>query len=542
MEEGRRDEAFALWQELVACDAADTEALTAIGSLLRSSGRPHEALVPLREVTRLIPHDSCGWYNLGLAWYDMGRNDAARICLDRCLHCNPQYADALFAQGRVLMNLGMLQQAHACLETLCKSHPNNERYRSSHLFCSLHMPDWPPERLVALHRRWGDDFGHPDGQATCWDNEPDPDKILRIGYVSGDWYHHPVGWFLEPVLRAHDPETVEIYCYSDVVLADEYTERFRTLAHRWNDCSAMSLCDSAAQVRRDRIDILVDCAGHTARRMLGLFALRPAPLQMSWLGYPATTGMQAMDYRIGDAVTDPRGAEQWYVERIERPGGAFFPLPRPWEQVCVSPPPFEKNGYVTFGSTHRLLRLNDEVLAAWGGVLNRCPGSRLLVFRDTLTEMSVTFLRERMLHQGLDTERVVFSSDPAEPDNLLSVYTRIDVALDTFPWSGHTMACEALWCGVPVVTLKGALHAGRMVASLLAGCGLQELCTRTIPDYVGCAAALAASPARIRELRRTLPGRLERSPLFDHAACTRSLEQVYRRVWKRYCEGTHAAC
>jgi predicted O-linked N-acetylglucosamine transferase (SPINDLY family) len=354
-----------------------------------------------------------------------------------------------------------------------------------------------------------------------------------VGYVSPDFRSHAVAFFLGPVLEQHDPEAVEVFCYADVAAPDETTARLRALGHNWRWTWGLTDDEVEALARRDGIDVLVDLGGHLAHNRLRVFARKPAPVQVSWLGYPAGTGVPAIDRRLTDAVCDPP----------DEPCGEWLArLPGPF--CCYGPPlhvpqrtdlPSGESGGVTFGSLHKLEKLGDGVLDLWTKILLEVANSRLLLCRNTLQGETAVMWRERLARRGLPPERVELRHVVPVGLQHLRVYDGIDVALDCFPWSGHTTACEALWMGVPVVTLRGCLCAGRMVASVLAAVGLTELIAETPDDYRRIAVQLARDAARRKELRQTLRLRMLRSPLCDKAAFTRGLEGAYRGLWRDWC-------
>ncbi len=277
-------------------------------------------------------------------------------------------------------------------------------------------------------------------------------------------------------------------------------------------------------MRRDRVEVLVDLAEHTGNR-LGVFARRPAPVQMTWLGYPATTGLDAIGYQLTDAVADPEGGERADTEELVRLPGCFCCfLPRA-DAPPVAPALCLANGFVTFGSTHKLAKLNDDVLDAWARVLDAAPGSRLLVYRDSLRGRAAEALRERLEARGLGGDRVELRCEAA--GGHLAVYGEVDVLLDCWPWGGHATACEALWQGVPTLTLRGDRHAGRMVASVLGCVGLGEWVAGTTEEFVARAAEKASDRVALGMLRGRLRERVRRSPLCDGAAFTRGLERAY---------------
>jgi predicted O-linked N-acetylglucosamine transferase (SPINDLY family) len=341
---------------------------------------------------------------------------------------------------------------------------------------------------------------------------------------------HVVVKFFGPVLAHHDRRQVQACCYADLLAPDAVTAKLRGLAAGWRVIHGRSDDEVARQVRQDRIDILVDLAGHTGNR-LGVFARRPAPVQITWLGYPATTGLEAIHYRLTDAVADPPGESGDRVEELVRLPGCFCVFMPSADASPVAAAPCLSRGFVTFGSTHKLAKLNDAVLDVWCRLVQAVPGSRLLVHRDTLRGRSALALRQRLAARGLGEDRIELRCE-APGGNHLRVYGDIDILLDAWPWSGHATACEALWQGVPVVTLRGRRHAGRMVASVLECLGLGSLVAETPAEFVAKAAGLAAEAERLAALRESMRERL-RPALCDGAGFTRRLEATYRDLWRR---------
>jgi predicted O-linked N-acetylglucosamine transferase (SPINDLY family) len=316
------------------------------------------------------------------------------------------------------------------------------------------------------------------------------------------------------------------------------TAELRQLCHHWRPTAGLSDEQLAAQVRSDGIDLLVDLAGHTAGNRLLTFARRPAPVLVSYLGYPGTTGLEAIGYRLADTVTDPPEEPAFYAEELVRLPGAFCCYAPP---AALPPPgaapPSRTSGLVTFGSLHKLEKLNERVVDLWCQVLQAVPGSRLLLCRHTLDGTTAAWWVRQVAARGLAPRRLVPRRVEAVGMAHLAAYADIDVALDPFPWNGHATACEALWMGVPVVALRGPRHASRMVASVLTAVGLTELIAETPEEYCRLAVALAADEAQRAELRRTLRERLQTSPLCDGATFTRGLEAAYRQLWRRWCAG-----
>jgi predicted O-linked N-acetylglucosamine transferase (SPINDLY family) len=335
---------------------------------------------------------------------------------------------------------------------------------------------------------------------------------------------------MHPILESHDRTAFEIYLYDDSPRLDAFTERLRPLADAWHRVRGMPDAQLAEKIRADRIDVLVDLAGHTAGNRLLTFARRPAPVQISYLGYPNTTGLNTVDYRLTDAVADPPGlADELHTEKLVRLPGTFLTFRPPVETPEVVDPPVLKNGFVTFGSFNALWKVNAPLLQLWARVLRAVPDSRLMMKAEGLEEPDVAHRIANVFRQaGIDVARVRLLGREATYAGHLAAYGTCDVCLDTFPYAGTTTTCEALWMGVPVVSLAGEVHASRVGASLLSSVGLSEFAAPNAGAFVATAANLAGQPERLRELRRTMRERLRGSPLMNPIGLTRAIETAYR--------------
>lgn len=355
---------------------------------------------------------------------------------------------------------------------------------------------------------------------------------LKIGYVSSDFRTHSVSYFFEPLLQAHDKDVVEVYCYSGGQRPDATTVRLQALAHAWRDIGAMTDAQAAEQIYADGIDILVDLNGHTAQNRLRVFAHKPAPIQVTYLGYPDTTGLRTMDYRITDAWSDPPGDEVYYTEKLIRLEGCFLCYRPPDDAPPVATLPALKQGFITFGSFNARAKINEEVITLWSRLLQDIPTSRLLIKNPSLT-CSVTrdYLYEQFKTQGITRERVELRGLARSTQDHLATYADIDIALDTFPYNGTTTTCEAMWMGVPVVTLAGDAHIGRVGVSLLHTVGQEDLISRNQDEYLRLARSLAEDRTRLANLRGELRQRMAASPLCDAQAFARKVEASYRDIW-----------
>jgi predicted O-linked N-acetylglucosamine transferase (SPINDLY family) len=380
-------------------------------------------------------------------------------------------------------------------------------------------------------------FGHLTGHAGVPDNAPDPDRPLRIGYVSGDFRSHSVAYYLLPLLEARDRDNYRILCFVNNPREDAVTDQFRALADDWISIRGLTDDQATDRVRAASVDVLVDLSGHTAANRLGVFARRAAPVQVSWLGYPNTTGLDSIDYRITDAIADPVGAraDAGYAETLYRLPGCFLCYCEDARSGAVAPPPSARNGYATFGSFNTLAKITDEVVAVWARILHAVPDARLLLKSQSLDQDSSRHaVHARFAARDIGPERVELMGLVAKEAHY-QVYSRVDIALDTFPYNGTTTTCEALWMGVPVIGMQGHAHAGRVGATLLEHAGLGEFVTPDPAGYVALAQSLAADGERRAALRSSLRAHVGASPLMDKARFAARMEQAYRDMWRQWC-------
>jgi predicted O-linked N-acetylglucosamine transferase (SPINDLY family) len=352
---------------------------------------------------------------------------------------------------------------------------------------------------------------------------------VRIGYVSPDFRGHVIMYFFSPLLAFHDRSRFRIYCYADVDTPDATSRWVETMADSWVPSAGMSDAELAEKIVADGIDILVDLSGHTASNRLRLFTMKPAPVQVSWLGYPATTGLSAMDYRISDRVADPVGVtDRFHSETVIRLSGRFLCYCPDAKPPDVSPLPARANGWVTFGSFNNLAKISPDVLSLWGKLLRSIPDARLFLksryFADAVTRERCYAVLEA---EGVDRGRIRLAPFVPGSHGHMASYAEMDISLDPFPYNGTTTTCESLWMGVPVITLAGGHHAARVGASLLTGIGMDELVASSREEYLGIAARLAGDVERLALLRKQLRQRVAQSPICDARGFARDMEEAF---------------
>lgn len=563
----RLKEAEESFRRALALDPRHVGARVNLGVVLRRAHRLEEAERCYREALAVAPNLAMVHSNLGNVLMDLGRLEDAPPCFERAVALQPDSFDAqlsfatalmktsrpgpaeeryrkalalrpgsteaLTGLGNVLQQTGKVDDAVQCYRKALALEPLRHDAHWALLFTLNFVSNRAPAEIYAEHRAYTERFYRP-ASVPAHENSPDPDRKLRIGYVSGDLRDHPVGQFIAPVLAQHERGSFEISCYYNFHASDAVTARLKRDADRWRD--VMSLNDAALvqAIRRDGIDILVDLNGHTGNSRLHAFAHKPAPVQATWLGYLNTTGMPEMDYRITDPYASPEGMfEEFHSEQLVRLPDCQWCFEAPADSPPVAEPPSLRAGHATFACFSSLAKIGPTVIELWSRLLLRVPHSRLLIVRRGLSTISDEY-RARFVRHGVAPERVdLRESVPFR--EYLALYGAADVVLDTFPYTGGTTTCQALWMGVPVVTLTGATATSRGGASLLHAVGLDELVAESADEYLDVAAALAQDRARLAALRAGMRERMTASPLMDAGRFTRNLEKAYRAMWQTWC-------
>jgi predicted O-linked N-acetylglucosamine transferase (SPINDLY family) len=396
-----------------------------------------------------------------------------------------------------------------------------------------------PREIFERHRDWGADTTASQKDAATqivFTNSRDPDRRLRVAYLSGDFRTHSVGYFFQPLLAHHDHRAVEVICYSEVDNPDAMTKELRAHCSLWRDSYKMTDTALRAQLLADRIDVAIDLAGQTAKNRLRALAVKTTPVTATWLGYPATTGLSTIDWRITDDLADPPGVEAFYTEKLLRLDGGFLCYAPPADAPAVAPLPSIATGRITFGSFNNMQKISESTIDAWAAILRAAPESRLVLKAPTLVDRG---LRQRyqdaFVSRGVDPARVELRTFIVESASHLAAYGEIDIALDPFPYNGTTTSCEAMWMGVPVLTVIGNRHAGRVGFDLLNRIGYPELAAADQSAYVAQAVQLARDPLRLQRLRSDLRERMHASSLCDAPHFARAFEQGIRVMWRQWC-------
>ena len=505
-------------------------------NVLMDLDRVEEADAAAQTAVNLSPNYAVAHNNLGTVRQRRGQYSEAEDHFRRALDLNDDYADAHANIAEVLKDTGRIKDALPHYERARELAPAEAAMGSNHMLALCAVDGLNPTEIAAAHAAWGG--AHAKTPQATHAKAPQVLRVnrrLRVGYVSPDFRRHSVAYFLEPLFEHHDSEAVEVFAYANMPTdGDAVTKRLRGRADQWRNVFALddqTFCD---QVRADQIDILIDLAGHTRGNRLTAFAHRPAPMQMSYLGYPATTGLDAVDFRLTDARADPPGmTEAFHCEALLRLDGGFLCYRPDDDAPDVATLPAHRGNGITFGSFNNLAKVNATVIETWAAILDTVPGSRLILkakaLRDDATAARLT---ESFARHGIDPTRIECLSWIVD-GSPLAAYHRVDIALDTFPYNGTTTTCEAQWMGVPTVTLAGDWHAARVGVSLMTKLGLDDWIAPNLNAYVKLAAEKADKLGALADIRSGLRNRMTDQGLTDGARFVRNLEAAYQKAWDK---------
>ena len=573
-DQARLGQAIASYQEALALAPDSPAAHTNLGSALLQQGKRQEAFVCFRKALALEPDLPEAHYNLGIASYQAGDLASARSALGKYLESQPNDRAALIQLGEACSRSNELDEAASCFERVlagdaddAEAHnllANVLRNQAQHrgaiehyelairndrnpvvafqnlLFCMMCTGSFSAADIHAKHREFARRFEQPFLSLHCpFTNAPDPNRRLRIGYVSPDFRSNIVAHYMQPILERHDRAGFQVHCYFTGSGQDGETERISSLADQWHDVHLLSDDDFAALIRAHQIDLLVDLCGHGPGNRILAFARKPAPVQVNYLDYSATTGLSSIDYRLSTEYCDPSGtSEQYYSEELYRLKDTYWTY-NPAARLPVTALPMKLNGYVSFGSFNMYYRITSEVLDLWARLLSSVPDSRLVVVGVARGSTQAALL-DRMNCAGIARDRVSMHSllSYQEYNELMGT---VDIALAPFPYNGATTVMDCLWNGLPVVARQGGeTFTSRLGCSVLAQVGLSELIARDEDEYLRIAAELTFAVQKLAKLRQSLRQKLERSPMRDFPGFTRGLELAYRSMWKEWC-ASHGA-
>lgn len=515
------------------------EVLNNYGNLLSDMHRAFEAEEAFRRVIALDPGNASAYGNMAYTMFLLGRNNEGEAFARRGLKVDPDSALLQNSMGSAIMGQDRMVEAAGYFRRAVELDPGFTVAHSNLLFCRNYDPEASAEEIFADYRAWDDLHGRPLVPAQpVYDNDRDPERKIRLGLVSPDFRRHAANFFLEPLLEAHDRNQVELYLYGMVAAPDRHTERYKELATAWRNVTGLSDEEMATQIREDRIDILVDLAGHTAKHRLTAFALRPAPVMVAYLvGLGYTTGMSVFDGFFADDAMAPPDAAHLFSEPVLRLTRFPMTYRPPAEMPAVGPLPAARGQGITFGSFCRTVRINARVIRAWARILQAVPGSRLMLNTKSFAEAETRqTYRDLFAREGIAAERLQLVY--TQPQSVTwEAYNAVDIALDPFPHNAGTTTFEALWMGVPVITRMDRPSVGRFGASILHSLGYPEWVAPDDDGYVRRAVALAGDVKALAAIRHGLRERMRSSPLLDARGLAREMEGHYRRLWRGWCLG-----
>jgi predicted O-linked N-acetylglucosamine transferase (SPINDLY family) len=480
---------------------------------------------------KLEPTNTAYLSNLGAAALEIGLHTEALECFEKAIEQNPSISTAWNNIGNLLKDRAKGKDALWRYEKAMQLKPDDLDAPNNYLLCHMYIPDMDPNHVFTEHKKWGIGMAKRFPAAFKFKQRGSRSKI-RVGFLSADLCHHPVAHFVEPIFREYDREKFEFIGYGDQRKKDDFSIRFAGMVNEWSDTCSLSHEELAKKIHKDEVDILFEMSGHTAYNRLAVFALKPAPIQCSFLGYPGTTGLRTIDYRLTDAFADPSGeTENLHTEKLVRLNGCAWCYEPDKDAPSVQPPPHVSKGYVTFGCFNNMAKLNDELFETWTEILKKIPESHLRLKARSLTDAPFRKeLVERFARSGIAEDRLEFFGHTQGIADHLEHYHSVDIALDSFPYHGTTTTCEAMWMGCPVVSRAGNAHVSRVGVSLLSAVGLDDFICRNREDYIAKAVELAFDQDRIAALRAGMRQRLQTSLLMNAPLYTRNFEAALMSI------------
>jgi protein O-GlcNAc transferase len=534
---GRFDEAATACRDALARSPNLPEAHYNLGNVLQALGQPEAAIAAYRRALDLKPDYPQACCNLGNALSALSRHGEAAEAYREAVRLQPDYAQARSNLGNALRDLGRFDEALQEQRKAVESAPASPEIRSNMIVSLCYGVDVDPQVILGECRRWDQVHGEPlRAQIRRFANDPAPERRLRIGFVCPNLPMHSSALLLRPLLEARDRQNFHVTCYASNALMDGSSAQLRPFSDAWQSLAGLTDDAAAQRIRDDAIDILIDVSAHAAGNRLPLFARKLAPVQVTYLGCPGTTGLATMDYRLTDRYVDPPGDDRFSSETLIRLPDATWCFTPPSGSPNVTPLPAFDNGYVTFGSFNDIAKVTSHVLDLWARILQQVSGSHLLVKNAAFRNGQASArMRQFFVECGIEPERIELLPDEPSPSRALQQHAALDIALDTFPFAGVISTFLALWMGVPVVSFAGHHHLTRVGLSILSNAGLPELAARSDDGYVQTAVGLATDLPALSALRATLRRRVQHSALMDAARLAHNVEAAYRGMWRRWC-------
>jgi len=535
MRQGQLDKSASLAESYLATNPDDAKIHFLLGNVVLKLGDVNRAMKALDESNRLQPNNVITLANLAVGYNTLDQHGDAVEVLEQALKLNPQYAFAYQKLGSILCKAGQVKEGLRSIQRAMMLTPKPHYMFARLLYWRNYLAEQDPKMIFADAKAWGQQYTHTFEKGVgVYLNELGENKRLKVGFVSPDYCAHPVSFFVEPLFKGLDREQFKIYAYSDVAKPDDITKSIASQVDVFRNIAGVGAQDVTKQILDDQIDILFDLAGHTASGRLDVFHMRPAPVQISWLGYPATTGSSGIDFRLTDRYADPVSiSDANHTETLLRVDGGFLcytpssRTPKPSEES-----PFEKNGHITFGSFNNLAKISEQCINMWCEILHQVPNAKLLIKRRELKDPWVKkYFIAQFENRGIQKNRISFKTSQAKLEGHLKQYANVDIALDSFPYNGTTTTFEALWMNTPVISLCGKTHASRVGQSILHFAGLDELAVSDQQRYIDKAVSLANDTKQLNLYRKSLREKIADSSLTDQHRFSQSVSRILRQQW-----------
>jgi protein O-GlcNAc transferase len=531
----RLNEAEECFRKAILLKPDYAEAHSNLGAVLQELKRLNESEESFKKAILLNPNYAEAYYNLGITYKELGKLNDAEESFRKAILLKPDYAEAYSNLGITLHELGRLNEAEECFRKAIEIKANYFDAHNNRNLCLNYSSLWSPLFIYKQHLEFEKQFSRSKVEHTLNPVfKKDSSERLRIGYVSADFKIHSVGFFFEPLLKNHNNHAVETFCYYNNNVVDTTTKRLMTACDHWRSIFGISDQKVINIIKDDKINILVDLSGHTAGNRLLVFIQKPSPVQVTWLGYPNTTGLSTIDYRLTDIIADPIGeADELHSETLLRlPNG--FQCYQGNDDIPVDTELPQKRGkQITFGSFNNMIKITPIVIKTWSKILHSVPTSRLVLKLQKLNNNTL-YYHDLFIQEGISKERIEFYQPSPSIEEHLSLYNTIDIGLDPFPFNGATSTCEALWMGVPVITLLGDRHVARVGASILTNIGLEDFIAQDINGYIKLAVEMSANLKYLMEIRTSLRERMKNAPLCDGLSFAKDFEAIYQDMWSKY--------
>jgi len=521
-------------REIIEQDPSRTDIMLVLGMVFKQTGQINKAKEWFEKILKQEPH-ALVYNELGYICQCTGHLSGAIQYQTKAVEAEPNNAELLGNLAGMLIETGKTQEGIELFRNAVEAEPSNATVHSNFLFNLHYLPKPDPQNLFAEHERWGRIHAPVSLAKVSHKNVPDPDRRLRIGYISPDFGSHAVMYFFESVLDGHNEKAVETYGYANVRAISETTERIAQKFDHYRNIFGIGDKEVVALIEEDRIDILVDLAGHSTDNRIFVMAYKPAPIQVTYLGYFDTTAVRSIDYMLTDSIADPPGSQKFYTEELALlPDGFLCYRPADYAPPVTSLPA-DRNGHITFGVLCNNRKINPNIMELWAKILKANKESRLLLMFRTGNDPDMrNYYLSKFERLGIPSQRVAICGGTHHAE-YLKYYSEVDIVLDTFPFNGATTTCEALWMGVPVISLVGELHVSRVGLSILTRIGLELFAASTSKEYVAKATALANNRQALESLRASMRERMNSSVLRDAKKFAGGVESAYRKMWHRWC-------